>query len=197
MHDLYQRIEAASATRGTVLIVGESGTGKEWSHARCTMRKQAAAPFVALNCAAIPKDLIESELFGHKRGAFSGRTLNISACFAPPKGSLFLDEVTEMSPETQSKLLRAIQERRAPVGSTRIAHRRTADCLDHRDPEEACEPVICGRSYYRLQASEIRLPPLRERLEMSAFGRAFHRTYNERMLRPRPMPESRTRRWPR
>ena len=101
MRRLYERIEAAAATRGTVLIVGESGTGKELvARALCEAGPQAGAPFVALNCAAIPKDLIESELFGYKRGAFSGANADYLGLFrAAEGGALFLDEVTEMSAE--------------------------------------------------------------------------------------------------
>ncbi|HEY2399203.1 MAG TPA: sigma-54 factor interaction domain-containing protein, partial [Steroidobacteraceae bacterium] len=114
MRRLYDRIEAVGQTRGTVLIVGESGTGKELvARAIHECGQTPSPPFVALNCAAIPRDLIESELFGHKRGAFSGATTEYLGLFrAADGGSLFLDEVTEMSPETQSKLLRAVQERK-------------------------------------------------------------------------------------
>ena len=122
MRHLYDRIEAAGATRGTILIVGESGTGKELV-ARAIHECGAVPmpPFVALNCAAIPKDLIESELFGYRKGAFSGANADYLGLFrAAEGGTLFLDEVTEMAPETQSKLLRAVQERTVrPVGSTK------------------------------------------------------------------------------
>jgi DNA-binding NtrC family response regulator len=193
MRELYQRIEAAGATRGTVLIVGESGTGKELvARALHECGNRAAAPFVALNCAAIPKDLIESELFGHKRGAFSGANVEYLGLFrAAEGGSLFLDEVTEMSPETQSKLLRAIQERAVrAVGSAKespIDVRLIAST--NREPEEA---VRTGRLredlYYRLQASEIRVPPLREHLEdVPLLVEHFIAFNNQRMLRPVPV----------
>lgn len=193
MRELYQRIEAAGATRGTVLIVGESGTGKELvARALHECGNRASAPFVALNCAAIPKDLIESELFGYKRGAFSGANVEYLGLFrAAEGGSLFLDEVTEMSPETQSKLLRAIQERAVrPVGSTRespIDVRLIAST--NREPEEA---VRNGRLredlYYRLQASEIRVPTLREHLEdIAVLVEHFIALNNERIVRPVPV----------
>jgi two-component system response regulator AtoC len=170
MRQLYQRIEAAAATRGNLLIVGESGTGKELV-ARAVHKCGARAdrPFVALNCAALPKDLIESELFGYKRGAFSGATTESLGLFrAADGGTLFLDEITEMSADTQSKLLRAIQERAIrPVGSTReqpVDVRIIAST--NRDPQAA---VADGRLrqdlYYRLQAALIAVPPLRERSE--------------------------------
>jgi DNA-binding NtrC family response regulator len=170
MRRLYERIEAAGRTRGTILIVGESGTGKELV-ARAIQECSAtpAAPFVALNCAAIPKDLIESELFGYKKGAFSGANAEYLGLFrAADGGTLFLDEVTEMAPETQSKLLRAVQERTVrPVGSTRevsVDVRLVAST--NRDPEDAVRSGSLRQDlYYRLQASVLRVPPLRERVE--------------------------------
>lgn len=113
MRQLYDRVEAASVTRGTILIVGKSGTGKELvAHAIHECGPQPTAPFVALNCAAIPKELIESELFGYKRGAFSGANTEYLGLFRAADGNSVLDEVTEMSADTQSKLLRAIQSAR-------------------------------------------------------------------------------------
>ncbi|MGH7819971.1 MAG: sigma 54-interacting transcriptional regulator, partial [Candidatus Binatia bacterium] len=113
MRKLYDRIQAAAATRGTILIAGESGTGKELvARAIHECGPRPGTPFVALNCAAIPRELIESELFGYKRGAFSGAATEYLGLFrAAEGGTLFLDEITEMSPETQTKLLRALQER--------------------------------------------------------------------------------------
>ncbi len=170
MRCLYDRIEAAGGTRGTILIVGESGTGKELvARAIHNCGANPAAPFVALNCAALPKDLIESELFGYNKGAFSGANADHLGLFrAANGGTLFLDEVTEMGPETQSKLLRAVQERMIrPVGSTReipIDVRLIAST--NRDPDEA---VRAGRLrqdlYYRLQAGVLNVPPLRERAD--------------------------------
>ncbi len=193
MRELYRRVEAASATRGTVLIVGESGTGKELvARALHECGSRASAPFVALNCAAIPKDLIESELFGHKRGAFTGANVEYLGLFrAAEGGSLFLDEVTEMSAETQSKLLRAIQEHAVrPVGSAKespIDVRLIAST--NRDPEEAVRSGNLREDlYYRLQASEIRVPPLRERLEdVPLLVEHFIALNNQRMLRPLPV----------
>jgi transcriptional regulator with GAF, ATPase, and Fis domain len=117
---IYDRVEAAGRARGTVLIVGESGTGKELvARAIHQTGPNPDAPFVAVNCPAIPRDLIESELFGHKRGSFSGASVDYLGLFrAAEGGTLLLDEVTEMNLETQSKLLRALQERAVrPVGS--------------------------------------------------------------------------------
>jgi len=170
MRELYERIEAAGATRGTILIVGESGTGKELvARAIHECGRSQTAPFVALNCAAIPKDLIESELFGYKRGAFSGANTEYLGLFrAAEDGTLFLDEVTEMSAETQSKLLRAIQERTVrPVGSTtEVPVEVRLIASTNRDPQKAVGTGQLRQDlYYRLQASVIQIPPLRERLE--------------------------------
>jgi len=167
---LYERIEAASKTRGTVLIVGESGTGKELvARALHEAGPRHAAPFVAFNCAAIPKDLIESELFGYRRGAFSGANTEYPGLFrAAEGGTLFLDEITEMGAETQAKLLRATQEHAVrPIGSTQetpVDVRLIAST--NRDPEEAVRSHVLREDlYYRLQASVLRIPPLRERAE--------------------------------
>jgi len=190
MRELYDRIESAGGTRGTVLIAGESGTGKELvarAVHECGVKPEA--PFVALNCAAIPKDLIESELFGYKRGAFSGANAEYLGLFrAAEGGTLFLDEVTEMSPETQSKLLRSVQERTVrPVGATRevpVDVRLIAST--NRDPEEAVRAGQLRQDlYYRLQAGVLEVPPLRERLEdLELLVDHFIRFFNEK-LKPR------------
>ncbi len=189
MRQLYDRVEAAGVTRGTILIVGESGTGKELvAHAIHECGPQPGAPFVALNCAAVPKDLIESELFGYKRGAFSGANAEYLGLFrAADGGTLFLDEVTEMSADTQSKLLRAIQERAVrPVGSTReVAVDVRLIASTNRDPQEE---VKAGRLrddlYYRLQAGVIHIPPLRDRLEdVALLVEHFIELFNARQMR--------------
>jgi transcriptional regulator with PAS, ATPase and Fis domain len=190
MRRLYDRIEAVGATRGTVLIVGESGTGKELvARAIHECAPTASAPFVALNCAAIPRDLIESELFGHKRGAFSGANAEYLGLFrAADGGTLFLDEVTEMSPETQSKLLRSVQERTVrPVGSTSevlVDVRLIAST--NRNPEEAVRSAQLRQDlYYRLQAGVLQVPPLRHREEdIPLLIEHFIAVFNEK-LKPR------------
>jgi two-component system, NtrC family, response regulator AtoC len=193
MRQLYERIEAAAATRGTILIVGESGTGKELVAAAIhECGPSPIAPFVALNCAAIPKDLIESELFGYKRGAFSGANTEYLGLFrAADGGTLFLDEVTEMSPETQSKLLRALQERTVrPVGATKevpVDVRLIAST--NRDPDETVRSGQLRQDlYYRLQAGVIAVPPLRERLDdVPLLVEHFVELFNAKMLRPMPV----------
>jgi transcriptional regulator with PAS, ATPase and Fis domain len=170
MRRIYDRAEAAGRARGTVLIVGESGTGKELV-ARAIHRAGANpdAPFVAVNCPAIPRDLIESELFGHKRGSFSGANVDYIGLFrAAEGGALLLDEVTEMNLETQSKLLRVLQERSVrPVGSAaELAVNVRVIASTNRRPEEAVRMGLLREDlYYRLQAHVIEIPPLRERSE--------------------------------
>jgi two-component system, NtrC family, response regulator AtoC len=169
MRTLYERIEAASKTRGTVLIVGESGTGKELVARALHEAGPRHAPFVAFNCAAIPKDLIESELFGYRRGAFSGAHTDYSGLFrAAEGGTLFLDEITEMGAEIQAKLLRAIQEHAVrPIGATReVPFDVRLIASTNRDPEDAVRHQMLRQDlYYRLQASVLSAPPLRERLD--------------------------------
>ncbi len=193
MRQLYERIEAAGRTRGTILIVGESGTGKELvARAIHECGPNPAAPFIALNCAAIPKDLIESELFGYKRGAFSGANAEYLGLFrAAEGGTLFLDEVTEMSPDTQSKLLRSVQEHAVrPVGSTReVAVEVRLIASTNRDPQEAVKNGQLREDlYYRLQAGVIYIPPLRERLEdVPLLVEHFIDLFNARQMRQEPV----------
>jgi DNA-binding NtrC family response regulator len=189
MRELYKRIAAAAKTSGTVLIIGESGTGKELvARALHEAGTRAEAPFIAFNCAAIPKDLIESELFGYRKGAFSGANTEYPGLFrAAEGGTLFLDEITEMGAETQSKLLRAIQERAVrPVGSTRempVDVRLVAST--NREPEAAVRTHVLREDlYYRLQANVLRIPPLRDRLDdVPLLVDHFIALFNERLGR--------------
>ena len=193
MRNMFDRVEAAGVTRGTILIVGESGTGKELvAHAIHECGPQPTSPFVALNCAAIPKDLIESELFGYKRGAFSGANTEYLGLFrAAEGGTLFLDEVTEMTTDTQSKLLRAIQERTVrPVGSTKeVAVDVRLIASTNRDPDESVKVgSLRNDLYYRLQAGVIHVPPLRERLEdVGLLVEHFIELFNARQMRSVPV----------
>src|SRR5579875_1216851 len=193
MRQLYDRIEAAARTRGTILIVGESGTGKELvARAIHEASEQSRAPFVALNCAAIPRELIESELFGYKRGAFSGANAEHLGLFRSAEGgTLFLDEITEMAPETQSKLLRVLQERAVrPVGGNReIPVDVRVIATTNRDPAEAVQSgQLRSDLYYRLQANVLRVVPLRERLDdVPLLIEHFINVFNERLKRPVPI----------
>jgi two-component system, NtrC family, response regulator AtoC len=193
MRVLYERIEAAARTRGTILIVGESGTGKELvARAIHEASQESQAPYVALNCAAIPRELIESELFGYKRGAFSGANAEHLGLFRSAEGgTLFLDEITEMSPETQSKLLRALQERSVrPVGASReVPVDARVVASTNRDPADAMHAgQLRSDLYYRLQANIIRVPPLRDRLDdVPLLIEHFINVFNERLRRPVPI----------
>jgi DNA-binding NtrC family response regulator len=193
MRELYRRIAAAGKSGATILIFGESGTGKELvAHAIHECGPDPAAPFVALNCAALSNALIESELFGYKRGAFSGAAADHLGLFrAAEGGTLLLDEITEMSIDTQSKLLRALQERKVrPVGATQevpVAVRVIAST--NRDPEEAVRSGhLRADLYYRLQANVLRIPPLRERIDdIPLLTEHFITIFNERALRRIPI----------
>ena len=170
MQVLYQLVEKVAPARTTVLVVGESGTGKELV-ARALHRKspRGSGPFVPVNCGAIPEGLIESELFGHVRGAFTGAQVDKEGLFqAAIGGTLFLDEIGELPAALQVKLLRAIQDRRIrAVGATEdldVDVRLVA--ATNRDLQA---DVRLGRFredlYYRLNVIQIRVPPLRDRRE--------------------------------
>jgi two-component system, repressor protein LuxO len=168
MQSVYNIIENASQSKATVFITGESGTGKELCAEAIHMTSQRSnQEFVALNCAAIPRDLIESEIFGHVKGAFTGASSNrIGAASRANKGTLFLDEIGELPMELQSKLLRFIQTGRfQPVGSNK---EEAVDlrfvCATNRDPlEEVKQGRFREDLYYRLHVIPIHMPPLRDR----------------------------------
>jgi DNA-binding NtrC family response regulator len=165
---IYKLVGQAAGTRATVLIRGESGTGKELvARAIHANSPNAAEPFVPVNCAALPTTLLESELFGHERGAFTGAVASRRGRFAMAgSGTIFLDEIGDTSLEFQSKLLRVLQDREFhPVGAER-AERTEARVVSatHRDLELMVgERTFREDLYYRLRVVEILLPPLRER----------------------------------
>jgi DNA-binding NtrC family response regulator len=165
---VYKLIGQAAMTRATVLIRGESGTGKELvARAIHANTVAAAEPFVPVNCAALPTTLLESELFGHTRGAFTGAVNTRKGRFAlAGRGTIFLDEIGDTSAEFQTKLLRVIQDREfEPLGSEQT--QRTAArviAATHRDLEQMIEDSTFREDlYYRLRVVEIVLPPLRDR----------------------------------
>jgi two-component system response regulator PilR (NtrC family) len=170
MEEVRALVEKVAPTRTTVLVTGESGAGKEVVaraiHEGGDRRDQ---PFVAVNCGAIPEGLIESELFGHEKGSFTGAVDSKAGLFeVAGSGTLFLDEVAELPPPLQVRLLRALQERRVRrVGGT--ADLAFAARIVAATNRELTEEVAAGRFredlYYRLNVIQIRVPPLRERRE--------------------------------
>jgi len=170
MKALRQQLALMAGTNGRVLIYGESGTGKELvAHALHAMSPRAAEPFVEVNCAAIPEELIESELFGHRRGSFTGASEDKTGKFQKADGgSLFLDEVGDMSLKTQAKVLRSLEEQRfEPVGASEFIQvdvRVIAATNKHLE-EEIERGNFREDLFYRLNVIPFYVPPLRERRE--------------------------------
>ncbi|MDQ3282887.1 MAG: sigma-54 dependent transcriptional regulator [Acidobacteriota bacterium] len=185
MADLKTQIERAAPTKATVLITGESGTGKELVareiHRRSARSKQ---PFIQVNCAAIPNELIESELFGHKKGSFTGAVRDqIGKFVAADGGTIFLDEIGDMSNSAQAKVLRVLQEGEVePVGAAAVVK------VDVRviaaTNKDLVEEIKNGRFredlYYRLNVIPIRTPPLRERRDdIAVLAQHFAKLFSE------------------
>jgi DNA-binding NtrC family response regulator len=187
---VYRLVEQTAPSPASVLIYGESGTGKELVAAAVhKLSPRASSPFVAINCAAIPEGLLESEVFGHERGAFTGAISQRQGCFElAHRGTLFLDEVAEMAPLLQAKLLRVLQERTV---------RRLGGTRDHpfdvrivaatnTDPKVAIrDGRLRDDLYYRINVVSISLPPLRERVEdVPLLVQAFLPEFNRHRQRP-------------
>jgi Nif-specific regulatory protein len=190
MDELLRQLDKVVDTRVSVLIEGETGTGKELVasalHHRSRRRDKL---FVAQNCAAFPEQLLESELFGHKRGAFTGATDEKKGLFeVADGGTLFLDEIGEMPPGLQAKLLRVVQEGEIrPIGATSVRHVNVRlVAATHRKLEDE---VAAGRFredlYYRLKVFPLRVPPLRERREdIPALAEHFLERYAREIGKP-------------
>src|SRR5213078_3640056 len=170
MRQVYSLIEQVASSSASVLITGESGTGKELvarSIHKLSPRKDA--PFVAINCSAIPETLMESELFGHEKGAFTGAASRRQGCFELANtGTLLLDEIAEMPALLQSKLLRVIEERKVrPLGSrNEIPLDVRILAATNKDPHEAARRGKLREDLlYRLDVITIKLPSLAERKE--------------------------------
>jgi DNA-binding NtrC family response regulator len=170
---LFEALEVASRAADSdcpILITGENGTGKELlALALHRASRRARAPFVAVNCPAIPKELVESELFGHTKGAFTGATMaRVGRFTAADKGTLFLDEIGEMDHAIQSKLLRVLQDYQVTrVGESRPHHVdvRVVAATNRDLDEMVAQGTFREDLYYRLNVLQIHLPPLRERCE--------------------------------
>jgi len=186
MRKVYEVIEQAAPTSASVLITGDSGTGKELvAQTIHQLSPRASFPFVAINCAAIPETLLESEIFGHEKGAFTGAADRRQGCFElADRGTLFLDEIGEMTPQTQVKLLRVLQERKF-----RRLGGRTEQSVDVRviaaTNVEPIDAVQTGKLredlYYRLNVFAFRLPLLKERKEdLPLLVQAFINEFNTR-----------------
>jgi nitrogen regulation protein NR(I) len=208
MQELYKEIGRVAAKPVTVLIRGETGTGKELvARALYQYSDRAQAPFVAVNCAAIPETLLESELFGHERGAFTGAdTRRIGRFEQAQGGTLFLDEIGDLSLATQAKLLRVLQERCVQ----RLAGRETIPvdarviAATHRDLETALKEKLFREDlFYRLSVVIITVPPLRERPEdIPLLVRYFVRRYGAELelpssaIQPQALDLLQAQRWP-
>ena len=189
MQRVKEIISKVATTDSPVLIEGESGTGKELVAAAIhRLSGRAKGPFIPVNCSAIPEDLLESEFFGHVRGAFSGAVSDALGLFrGANEGTIFLDEIAELSPGLQVKLLRVLQEMQVrPVGSTK-AHPVDVRVIaaTNRDLDRS---IADGRFrqdlYYRLNVVRVSLPPLRTRREdIPALVNHFLRRYNRRFRR--------------
>jgi DNA-binding NtrC family response regulator len=185
MENIFRLIERVAPARSTVLITGESGTGKELiAKSIHESSPRSDKPFVAVNCSNIPSELLESELFGHTKGAFTGAVTAKKGLFeVADSGSIFLDEIGDLRPETQVRLLRVIQEREfTPLGETApVAVDVRIIAATNIDLREAVRNGTFREDlYYRLSVVPIELPPLRERREdILPLTQHFIRKYNE------------------
>jgi DNA-binding NtrC family response regulator len=188
MRKLLERARAAAASDAPILLLGETGSGKEvlarYIHYQSPYSR---GPFVGINCAAIPRELLESELFGHKKGAFTGAVRDAPGLFlAASNGTLFLDEIGDMPKELQPKLLRALEEGKVrPVGSHKEVdfHARIITAT-HRPLDELKTQHLRLDLFYRISTVVLEIPPLRERKEdvpllATHFLQKFSRKYNK------------------
>lgn len=189
MQEIYSLVELASPTPARVLILGESGTGKELvAQSLHDLSDRNSGPFIPVNCSAIPETLLESEIFGHEKGAFTGALERKPGCFELAHGgTLFLDEVAEMSPSIQAKFLRILQDSSVKrIGGTapiQVDVRIVA--ATNKDPLKAIQEGFLREDlYYRLNVCCIHLPPLRERKDdIPLLVKAFIEEFNANYMR--------------
>jgi DNA-binding NtrC family response regulator len=188
MREIYSRVERLAGSDSNVLITGESGTGKElFAELLHNKSRRRSRPFVAINCAAIPDSLLESELFGHAKGAFTGAdSMQDGKLCAADQGTLFLDEIGDMSLYSQAKILRVIENREIQrLGCSRgiPVNLRVVAATNHDLDELSRENKFRRDLYFRLNVARIHLPPLRDRKEdlpslvdhyLDHFSRQFH-----------------------
>ncbi len=191
MQEVYRLVEMSAPTPAPVLVTGESGTGKELvARTIHDLSPRARGPFVAVNCAAIPETLLESEIFGHEKGAFTGALERRPGCFElAHQGTLFLDEIAEMSAATQAKFLRILEDGviRRLGGRTEITVDVRVVAATNRDPVERMRSGEFREDlFYRLNVVSVLLPPLRDRrddiaLLVQAFVEEFNTKYDKRL----------------
>jgi two-component system NtrC family response regulator/two-component system response regulator HydG len=208
MEELIERLRVAAPTRSTVLVVGESGSGKELvANALHQNSPRAEGPFVAINCGAIPGEILESELFGHEKGAFTGaHQRRIGLIERASGGTLFLDEISELSPDLQVKLLRVLEERHIMRvgGTTQIPVDFRLVAATNRDLVKWVEDGRFRQDlFYRLKVVELHIPPLRERKEdIPLFVQHFLEHFNRELGRdvhgvhPAVMASFKRQQWP-
>jgi len=189
MQDIMRQIELAAPTDATVLVAGESGTGKELvARTIHDLSPRKRGPFVAINCAAIPETLLESEIFGHEKGAFTGAVERRQGCFElADGGTLLLDEVAEMQSATQAKFLRVLEEGqfRRLGGKAEIKVNVRVIAATNKDPARAVQDGALREDlFYRLNVFTIALPPLRNRMEdLPELVQAFLEEFNDQHRR--------------
>ena len=192
MQELYKLVRQVAPARSNVFIVGETGTGKELVARALHQESARSGLFVPVNCAAIPADLLESELFGHQKGAFTGALRDrIGKCELADRGTLFLDEITEMPPALQAKLLRVIQE--GEVERLGAQHPKKVDlrivAATNRDPQQAVKDgQLRADLYFRLNVVRIDVPLLRDRAQdIPQLARHFLEKYANELGRKVPL----------
>jgi DNA-binding NtrC family response regulator len=190
MRQLYQNITRVAATGAPVLVSGESGTGKELvARTLHDLSPRRDGPFLALNCAAIPPTLMESEILGHEKGAFTGAMERRLGCFEQADGgTLFLDEITEMVPEVQAKFLRVLEEgqvRRIGATSSASVSVRVVTATNRSPAQAVKNGKLRSDLFYRLSVFHLELPPLRERGDdITLLARYFLEQFAEEYGRP-------------